>query len=252
MKKRVLSILIAVILIIAASSYVFAGENLETHETSFSDISGHWAESTIIKWQDKGILNGYEDGTFRPDDPITRAELAKIITLAFDLTETAELSYNDLDTAAWYYPYVQTGAEYIPVYAPPDATYETMIYSQSQQKSFLPDIPALRFHIAETFSLLKTEKDSLTVEFPSIQDVHDAVTKDFKDVEYENLYVMHGEVPANVQRMQNYTWLVRELDIMHGDEDGYFRPYKGITRAELITVLDRILSDETQEDTTSN
>lgn len=44
----------------------------------FSDIKGHWAESTIVQWQDNGTVSGYPDGTFKPDNPVTRAELAKI------------------------------------------------------------------------------------------------------------------------------------------------------------------------------
>lgn len=38
-----------------------------------SDIQGHWAEQTISKWVDSGYINGYPDGTFRPDNSITRA-----------------------------------------------------------------------------------------------------------------------------------------------------------------------------------
>ena len=52
------------------------GSNTTTQYTvNFSDINGHWAESTINKWKDKGIIAGYADGTFKPDNPVTRAEL---------------------------------------------------------------------------------------------------------------------------------------------------------------------------------
>ena len=43
------------------------------------DISGHWAERQIAAAYQMGWVNGYEDGTFRPDEPITRAEAAKLI-----------------------------------------------------------------------------------------------------------------------------------------------------------------------------
>ena len=42
-----------------------------------SDIAGHWAESVITQWQSKGLIQGYEDGTFKPGNTITRAELRK-------------------------------------------------------------------------------------------------------------------------------------------------------------------------------
>jgi GH25 family lysozyme M1 (1,4-beta-N-acetylmuramidase) len=47
---------------------------------SYSDTSGHWAESVIEKWSaEYGILKGYDDGTFRPDDTITRGAFAVIL-----------------------------------------------------------------------------------------------------------------------------------------------------------------------------
>lgn len=40
---------------------------------AFTDTTGHWAESAINKWsQEYGIIQGYDDGTFRPDNSITR------------------------------------------------------------------------------------------------------------------------------------------------------------------------------------
>ena len=43
------------------------------------DISGHWAEKEIRWAIEKGLLNGYSDGTMKPDKPVTRAELAVIL-----------------------------------------------------------------------------------------------------------------------------------------------------------------------------
>ena len=43
------------------------------------DYAGHWAIASIIKAMDKGVMNGYPDGSFRPNDTPTRAELAVIL-----------------------------------------------------------------------------------------------------------------------------------------------------------------------------
>lgn len=43
-----------------------------------SDVKGHWAESAIEWAMDEGLMNGYPDGTFQPDKPLTRAEYATI------------------------------------------------------------------------------------------------------------------------------------------------------------------------------
>ena len=56
-------------------------ENVEKTPPSFSDIDGHWAERYIEALIDAGILDpaDYPDGYFRPDDPITRAEIIKML-----------------------------------------------------------------------------------------------------------------------------------------------------------------------------
>lgn len=46
---------------------------------SFSDIQNHWAKENIEKADRKGIINGFDDGTFRPDEPVTRAQLCAIL-----------------------------------------------------------------------------------------------------------------------------------------------------------------------------
>jgi hypothetical protein len=50
-----------------------------------SDVAGNWAEPFIKVLVEKDIIKGYPDGTFRPDQPITRAEFAALLNKAFDL-----------------------------------------------------------------------------------------------------------------------------------------------------------------------
>lgn len=47
---------------------------------SFDDTAGHWAQNSIGTLAGNGIINGYDDGSFRPDSNITRAEAATIIS----------------------------------------------------------------------------------------------------------------------------------------------------------------------------
>ncbi|WP_336775411.1 S-layer homology domain-containing protein [Paenibacillus sp. MMO-58] len=65
---------------------------------SFSDISGHWAASSIETAVQAGILNGYSDGTYKPNNTITRAELLKVMALTFKLKV-------DSSGSTWYAPY---------------------------------------------------------------------------------------------------------------------------------------------------
>lgn len=48
-------------------------------QSSFNDIDGHWAKSSIQKAVDYGVLKGYPDGSYKPDKPMKRAEIAAVI-----------------------------------------------------------------------------------------------------------------------------------------------------------------------------
>lgn len=54
--------------------------------SAMSDVSGHWAEASIRSLQGKGVLSGYPDGTFKPNQEIKRSEMIAIISRIMDLT----------------------------------------------------------------------------------------------------------------------------------------------------------------------
>ena len=87
----------------------------ETNGTYFSDIDGHWAKKEICLAAHKGWITGYPDGTFRPDNLATRAEVATLINrvLSRDPQEPEDLLEgmvewpDNMDTNAWYYMALQ-------------------------------------------------------------------------------------------------------------------------------------------------
>ncbi len=67
-----------------------------------SDVAGNWAEPFIQVLVQKGIIAGYSDGTFRPDNPVSRAEFAALLNKAFDLTPTREsVAFPDVPQNFW-------------------------------------------------------------------------------------------------------------------------------------------------------
>ena len=80
---------------------------------SFPDVpSNYWARSFIGQLVGKGLLQGYPDGAFRPNEPVTRAELATIISKAFDRNKTREMArFRDLPTNHWAYPAISDAYE---------------------------------------------------------------------------------------------------------------------------------------------
>ena len=93
-------------------------EELTDGEAAFSDVPGdHWAYRYITSAAAKGWINGYEDGTFRPSENITRAEAATLANRVFDrvadesyIAEHLEdiVTFSDVDTEFWgYYAIVE-------------------------------------------------------------------------------------------------------------------------------------------------
>lgn len=80
---------------------------------SFSDVSSDaWYATAVNTMATLGMMSGYPDGTFRPDEPITRAEFATV-ALAFAYpAANATCSYIDVVRGAWYYPYVAQATTY--------------------------------------------------------------------------------------------------------------------------------------------
>ncbi|MCD9025805.1 S-layer homology domain-containing protein [Cohnella silvisoli] len=76
---------------------------------SFSDISGHWAQAAIEKAKAAGIINGYEDGTFRPEQLLTRAEAVAMINklLGRGPLSGAERKWKDVPEKYWAYGHIQ-------------------------------------------------------------------------------------------------------------------------------------------------
>lgn len=68
-----------------------------------SDIAGHWAESVITQWQSKGLIQCYEDGTFKPGNTITRAEFVTLMNNAKGFWSEGSINFSDVKNGSWFY-----------------------------------------------------------------------------------------------------------------------------------------------------
>ncbi|WP_438447165.1 S-layer homology domain-containing protein [Gorillibacterium sp. sgz5001074] len=75
---------------------------------SYQDLHYSYAQKEIMELSDLGLLSGYPDGTFRPDQDMTRSELAKIISLSAGLTAAPEKAgiFTDVPSDSWFAGYV--------------------------------------------------------------------------------------------------------------------------------------------------
>lgn len=65
----------------------------------YTDVAGHWAESAIAYCSKYGVFEGYTDGTFKPNQPITRQEFALVIARLDGVMTPGEMDFTDIDEA---------------------------------------------------------------------------------------------------------------------------------------------------------
>ncbi|MFE8696455.1 S-layer homology domain-containing protein [Cytobacillus sp. FJAT-53684] len=77
--------------------------------SQFSDVpQSHWAYKHIMAASEKGFFSGYKGNTFKPDEPITRAEVASLFVRAFQLQHNGtNTAFSDLPTNHWAYQDIQ-------------------------------------------------------------------------------------------------------------------------------------------------
>lgn len=107
---------------------------LDVNTKTFSDINGHWAQKSIELAAGNGWINGYEDGTFRPNNNITRAETFAMINRVLDrqtesvsdLLPTSDMNMwsDNLNENAWYYKDIQEATNYHKCDRVDQSTYE--------------------------------------------------------------------------------------------------------------------------------
>lgn len=121
MLKKTLAVLLVLLLLVGFGVWgkVFS-------QVKFPDVpSDYWAYDQIVKLVELGILKGYPDGTFKPENNVTRAEFATMVVLAKKLTlvSPATPTFKDVPTTHWAYRYVETAvrAGYLRGY--PDGTF---------------------------------------------------------------------------------------------------------------------------------
>jgi hypothetical protein len=121
MLKKILATALAAAMILGLASVAFAA--------SFTDTDGHARELAIEQLTGLGLLNGYGDGTFKPDATITRAEVSKMIVYAMGLKDAADMltgvpvGFADVESNHWATGYISIAATQGIVKGYPDGTF---------------------------------------------------------------------------------------------------------------------------------
>lgn len=173
---------------------------LNTEKINFTDInSSYWAYNVIKSMAIKGILVGYEDNTFRPEENLSRAEAAQILVNYFNLTDKNSKTISDLSEDFWACEAIKKASIYMPM--------NGNIFDS--EKSI-------------------TRKDFII----SIMNIKKEKSQPNVDNAFSDLNNMSDDEREKIN-------LAHFLNIIDGYEDGTFRPNDFITRAEACTILAR-------------
>ncbi len=184
------------------------GGTVVTPGKGFTDTVGHWAEDSISRMADKGIVKG-DGASFRPDASITRAELITMVVRALGLTISGtDTGFEDVAADSWYASYIKAALE------------SGLI---SKDSVFRPNDLVTREEMAK---ILAGANANLKGE-------------EFKAPEGELSFADSAAISGWAKP---YILYASQNGLMNGMEDGSFAPKASGTRAQVATVLDRILS----------
>lgn len=175
----------------------------------FTDISNHWAREVINSIAGKNIVNGYADGTFKPDNSITRAEFLTMLynTGLADTSVKGDVTFADVTGNEWYYDYISWGAENNLIVGYEDNTFRGNDVISRQEMAVVVS----------------------------------------KFVKLANIKFTDGEAIVFADNAAIASWAKQYVDdisaygIVMGDNNNCYLPDKNLTRAETAVIIDKVM-----------
>lgn len=203
-RKRIFAALLALA--------VTAGSLALPAQAAFTDTAGHWAETAITKWSEEySIIGGYDDGTFRPDNSITRGAFAGILDrfLKFQTASPAG-TFSDLAGNYWEDAILKLHA--------------SGVYLGNNGAALAGDTITRQQAVAMIGRAFDITGETTTVHY--------------LDAEQVSGYALP------------YLAEMSARGYITDSSDGYFRPTDAITRAEIVTILDNMIEALVQTNVT--
>ena len=204
MRKFISYIMIITILVSIAAPILSADSAL-----SFKDLNTlgkkHWAYDTIMKLANAKVIGGMPDGTYQPEESVTREQFVKLIVEALTLDKTSRSTFDDIDNS-WAKQYIETAVK------------EGIIIPSEVGNSFRPTDPITRKDVAYMVAR------GLNIEpYKTWQPTSDYPYKDTYDPTIAKLYgeyLLNGVIKDSLR---------------------YFEADRDMTRAEAAIVIDRVM-----------
>lgn len=175
----------------------------------FADMSGaEWARTAVSALIERSVLNGYDDGDFRPNNNITREEFVKIIVSAFGFAgEQSGCDFGDMPDSHWAYEYICT----------------------AKARGLINGISGSMFGTEQNI----TRQDMAVIIYNALNAV--GISSDKPD----------GDIFADESTVAEYAKAavhsLKAAGIISGYDDGSFRPENNATRAEAAQMIYNVL-----------
>lgn len=185
-----------------------AGPN---EQQAFSDVApAHWAHEAILSMQKDKIIDGYPDGTFRPEENVTREQFIKMLLKALKITPSKkEAGFKDVEKIRWSYDYI-------------NAAKELNISNGTEEGTFLPEEVVSR-------------QDASTMIFRALK----LGDNDAWEETGENIFSDGGSISAYARRA---VYALAENGIVEGMGDSTFNPHGNMTRAQAAAILRKTIN----------
>lgn len=129
---------------------------------AFADVQGHWAQQQIQALASQGIITGFPDGNFKPNDPVTRAQFAAIVLKAFSpVPRNPAMEFSDVRSNYWGYAAIQSAARGGFMAGFPDRTFKPEQRIPRVQ-SLVALVNGLQYGVGDT-SLLSKYQDARSI-----------------------------------------------------------------------------------------
>lgn len=178
----------------------------------FSDVAeDHWAFPGIEYLYGKGAIRGYDDGSFKCSEPVTRAEFVKMAAKVFDIAvpEEENVSFNDVSAEDWFYESVKAAAA------------AGLVLGDSDGR-FNPDKKISRQEIAVILNR--------------------CLEKSGKNPEKVNETIIFSDADSIANWAFESVIKLQQTGIINGNDDGSFKPEDNASRAESAMMLYRLMT----------
>lgn len=180
----------------------------------FPDVTAdYWAAKQIEDLTDKGVIVGYPDGTFKPDENVTRAEFATmaIKALGQEHTKIAQpITYTDITPDFWAYDSIQK------------AVYFDLISSEKEDSEFRP-----------ADSVSREEATTIAVNALTTEQISEAKAKEVLSKKYADA----DSIPARFLIPAGKSEILNMIVVKPGSEEVKLEPERPATRAEVAAIL---------------